>query len=234
MSELEAIIFDQYSRYRACAEMIAAIGAESGSELLDIGSGPECLLGHFLPASAITYVDPLLADVKGRNKTHIGADVFSPNLDNRRFDYVASVDTLEHVPASKRAAFIERLSSLARSGLVIGFPCADRGDAVMTDHVINEHYRQLFGRDYPWLEEHIRYSLPRLADVLDQLRSCGWHCKVIGHGHAPWLRELLGFVTCAWDVPEAQDIVLEISRRFNCESASSFSARAERLRSAVN
>ncbi len=54
------LIFDQYSRYRAVAEIVAAIRDDADARILDVGSGELGLLGAFLPGADITYVDPLL------------------------------------------------------------------------------------------------------------------------------------------------------------------------------
>ena len=57
------MIFDQYSRYKACADILRQAGFQKGNCVLDIGSGPECLLGQFMPHAAMTYVDPLIPAV---------------------------------------------------------------------------------------------------------------------------------------------------------------------------
>ena len=209
------MIFDQYSRYKACSDLLRQAGFASGNTIVDIGSGPECLFGKFVGERDVTYIDPLISSQSdGR---HICGDVFSKELDGRQFSFVTAVDVYEHVPPAFRQAFLERLSSLAANGLVLAFPCSDRGDALGTDRAIADVYRQAYGREYSWLDEHFNYSLPNLEAVLKQLGALGWHCQVIKHGHAPWLRELLGFTVCAWDVPEAHDVVLRISERFNRE-----------------
>ena len=54
------MIFDQYSRYKACSDLLRQAGVEAGSLVLDIGSGPECLFGRFLPDMTVSFVDPLI------------------------------------------------------------------------------------------------------------------------------------------------------------------------------
>ncbi len=208
------LFFDQYSRYRACAEILALTGADGSRSLLDVGGGEECLLGHFLSAP-ITYLDPRLARCVHRDSMHIAGDVFSSELNGRTFSYVTSIDTLQHVPASLRGAFVERLSCLAKDGMVLAFPSSDRGNALATDRAVADAYRQTYGREWSPLEDHFKYSLPELDAVLTQLRLLGWHCEVIKHGYAPWLRELLRFTTCASEVPEAHELVMHICGQFN-------------------
>lgn len=209
------MIFDQYSRYKACSDLLQQAGLVSGNTVLDIGSGPECLFGQFMQDAKMSYVDPLIQNGSGSGR--ITGDVFAGELDKQTFDCVSAVDVLEHVPPEHRQAFLERMSSLGKNTLILGFPTSDSSDAFETDKAIDEQYRVIFGHDYSWLEEHYRFGLPSLAETVGQLSQLGWHCRTVGHGHAPWLRELLGFVVCVWDIPSMSNVVLEISEKFNRE-----------------
>ena len=209
------MIFDQYSRYKACSDLLRQAGIAPGSSVLDIGSGPECLFGQFMPDAAMTYVDPLIPSGSGQG--HITGDVFASELDGQFFDCVSAVDVLEHVLSEHRQAFLERMSSLGKNTLILGFPSSDSSEALETDKAIDEQYRAIFGHNYSWLEEHYRHGLPSMVGVVGQLSQLGWHCQTVGHGHAPWLRELLGFVICVWDIPSMSNVILRISDKFNRE-----------------
>lgn len=209
------IIFDQYSRYKACSDLLRQTGFSSGNSILDIGSGPECLFGQFMPEATMNYVDPLIPVGSGQGR--ITGNVFSKELEEQTFDCVSAVDVLEHVPPEYRHGFLERMSSLGKNTLILGFPTSDSSVAFETDKAIDDQYRAIFGHNYPWLEEHYRFGLPSLTETVAQLSKLGWHCQTIGHGHAPWLRDLLSFVICAWDIPSMKDVVLEISEKFNRE-----------------
>lgn len=208
-----SIIFDQFSRYKACSDLIRRARFVSGETVLDIGSGPECLFGQFIPEGKITYLDPLIED--GQVVRKIKGDVFVKELDGKCFDYVTAVDVLEHVPPDCRQAFIERLSSLGQKALILGFPASDSTDAAIVDRALEEKYRNIFKKNYSWLEEHNEYGLPSLASTVEKLQKLGWHCQTVGHGHAPWLKEFLGFVICIWEIPTLRKIVLDVSERFN-------------------
>ncbi len=209
------MIFDQYSRYKACSDLLRQAVFASGDTVLDIGSGPECLFGQFMPDATMNYVDPLIPNGSGQG--HITGNIFASELDGQSFDSVSAVDVLEHVPPEHRQAFLERMSSLGRNALILGFPTSDSSDALRIDKIIDDQYRAIFGHKYPWLQEHYLYGLPSLAETIKQLSQLGWHCQTIGHGHAPWLQELLGFVICVWDIPSLSNIVLAISEKFNRE-----------------
>ena len=209
------MIFDQYSRYKACSDLLRQAGFVKDNSVLDVGSGRECLFGQFMPDAKMSYVDPLIPSGSGRGR--ITGDVFTGDLDNQTFDCVTAVDVLEHIPYDHRQAFLKRMTSLGRNTLILGFPTSDSSDALETDKAIDEQYRVIFGHDYSWLEEHYKFGLPSLAETVEYLNSLGWHCQTIGHAHAPWLRELLGFVVCVWDIPGMSNVVLKISEKFNRE-----------------
>ncbi len=207
------MIFDQYGRYRACSDLLRQAGLASDNSVLDIGSGPECLFGEFLPEAKVFYVDPLIP--KGSGNGRITGNVFAQELDGQAFDIVTAVDVLEHISPEHRQAFLERMSLLAKNTLVLGFPTSDSSAAQEVDQALEEQYQAIFGKDYSWLEEHYRFGLPSLYDTVNQLEKLGWYCQTVGHGHAPWLRELLGFVICTWDIPCLKNIILDISEKFN-------------------
>jgi O-antigen biosynthesis protein len=209
------IIFDQYSRYRACSEIIESVS--SGGTILDVGSGPQCLLERFLPDRAIFFADPLIPALHKEDNTRVTGDVFDSKLDGRKFDYVCSVDTLEHIPANARDDFVLRMSNLADKGLILGFPCSDDVTAFQVDSAVDETYRRAYGKGYSWLGEHFRYTLPNRGDTVSLLQRLGWKVSIVGHGHAPWLSSLLGEVICGWEISDAHPHILRISRRFNLE-----------------
>jgi GT2 family glycosyltransferase/2-polyprenyl-3-methyl-5-hydroxy-6-metoxy-1,4-benzoquinol methylase/glycosyltransferase involved in cell wall biosynthesis len=206
------MIFDQYSRYKACSEFIKQANYAPGKTILDVGSGPECLFGKFIRDANVTYVDPLIA-INSPEK-YISGDVHSRELDGKSFDYVIAVDVLEHIPAELRKPFLTRLSSLCKDTLILGFPSSDSTVAIDADNAIDAQYRAIFGHDYPWLKEHHEYGLPSLLKTVECLNGLGWQCQSVEHGHAPWLQKLLGFVICAWDIPTLHDVVRKISEKF--------------------
>jgi len=207
------LMFDQYSRYRACADLLKTVGINSKNSILDVGSGPECQLGNFLPEADITYVDPLIL-VDSKVKA-IRGDVFARELDNRQFDIVIAIDVLEHIPAMHRKAFIDRLISLATKSIVLAFPSSDSNVAEEVDKYIDNQYKEIFNKDYPWLDEHGQYGLPSVKNTKSTLEDLGLHCQTIGHGHAPWLKDLLGYLICIWEVPEMREFCIQISKEFN-------------------
>lgn len=207
------IIFDQFSRYQACADIMVKAGVRSEDSILDVGSGPETLFKEFMPENEICFVDPLIR-ADGSN-LKITGNVFSSELDGKKFDCVSAVDVLEHVPVDERKNFIERVSELSKNFIVLAFPTSDSSSAVEVDTAVENCFNDVYGESYSWLEEHHRYGLPSLKDTAELLESKGWYCQSVGHGHAPWLKELLCYVVSVWEIYELKDLVKEISYEFN-------------------
>ncbi|MDR7946051.1 methyltransferase domain-containing protein [Achromobacter aegrifaciens] len=209
----DSMVFDQYSRYQGCVRILRDAGLQPGATVLDVGSGPECLLGSFLGEATITYVDPLLAGKDGPHR--ISGDVFTQRLDDCKFDYVCAVDVLEHVPAQHREAFLDRLTELADKAVLVGFPPEEGGYARETDDMVNSEYERIHGSVYSWLAEHYHYGLPVAASVNDHFARNGFPTTSVGHGHVPWLKRLLSKVICYWDVQPLKPEVLDVSKSFN-------------------
>jgi hypothetical protein len=209
------IIFDQYSRYRACAEILKIIRFNSKNTLLDVGSGPECLLGEFLKSDTITYLDPLILPENDKNK--IAADIFEIVNNKLKFDFISAVDVFEHVPENKRIKFLEAICNSVTHGLVLAFPSSDSLIASDVDLSIDKLHRSIFGKDYHWLQEHYSFGLPSSSETILFLEGKGFYCQSIGHGHGPWLKELLGAIICAGEIPNLKKTILDISKKFNKE-----------------
>jgi len=213
---LQDLPFDQYARYKACTDVIKNL-APKRATVLDCGSGSDCLLERFLPGFSLTSVDPTLVSAVHPGRERISGDAFHPALDGRMFDFVTCIDTFEHIASTRREIFLQRLSGLARLGLVLACPCSDAGDAVETDRYVNEVYQYAFGKPQPWLAQHASIGLPRLVDIEGQLTAGRWQLFKGQNGYAPWRRKLLPFVLSAMVSPAMHRAVTEVSRTFNRE-----------------
>jgi GT2 family glycosyltransferase/SAM-dependent methyltransferase/glycosyltransferase involved in cell wall biosynthesis len=209
------MIFDQYSRYKACADIIELLNISPKGNLLDIGSGPECQFSKFISEMQATYVDPLIP--VGFSENAISGDIYSELLNEKKFNCVIAVDVLEHIPLEERYRFIDRASLLAGDALILAFPSADDSVSQEVDNALVSTYKKITGLNYVWLEEHQKYDLPSVSNVTNYLKKLGWHCQVVGHGHRPWLEELLSVVISSWDIVEFKELILKFSKRFNQE-----------------
>jgi hypothetical protein len=209
---VQQIVFDQYSRYRACGELAKIALGSNASTVLDVGSGSLCLLGRFLPFSKISYLDPLISQ---EDESHFAGTIFCSPVRHQQFQLVASVDTFEHVQRNDRSAFLKHLSACASECLIIGFPANDGGIASAVDASVADAYGSFFPGQHEWLREHEAFGLPSAADVVLELEQMGWKCTTVGHGHAPWLKQFLSAILPAWEVEDLKLEVFQLSEALN-------------------
>jgi len=215
-----SMIFDQYSRYSAVSFVVNGV-SKKGQRILDVGSGPYCLLGQFLPDFVITYLDPLLEGLDQPESNIITTSFFNIDLNSDEFktDDIVSVDTFEHIRPELRDEFLSRCSQLANETIVLAFPCGDAEDSRDVDNEVNNQYFSVFGTDYSWLNEHKMYGLPSTRDTILKLEGMGWHVRTYGHGRTKWLKELLPIVVLMNEFPDMKPAIERISSRFNSRFA---------------
>jgi O-antigen biosynthesis protein len=206
------IIFDQYSRYRSCADILKKF-VKNNETILDVGSGPECLLGQFLPELQITYLDPLFSTLPN-TKNAIAGNIFTQELKQKKYDHVVCIDTFEHIPPTLRKEFLEKLYNLSEKSVIISGPCSDAGDALETDKWVNTVYRNCFNQNYSWLDEHFDNGLPKLSSILDTFENFGMHTLVAQNGHTQWLKEFLPFVISTMEFAGGKEKIFELSKYF--------------------
>jgi O-antigen biosynthesis protein len=217
----EGMIFDQYSRYSAVAKVLHAVSFENTS-ILDIGSGPYCLLGNFLSSNQITYLDPLLKDAEDSGAHTIPLSIFDDSLplSELKRDIVVNIDTYEHIPADKRFKFVDKCISLAHSAMLFAFPCGDTPEATEVDASVHESYKHVYGKEYSWLKEHDEYGLPSTKELREYLETKGWFVQTRRQGNPSWLKELLPKVILLHEFPEMLPFILRISDIYNKTLAS--------------
>lgn len=208
------ILFDQWSRYASLAAAVEAM-LPGGGSVLDVGSGALTLLRQFLPHHQVTFIDPLLVGRTGEGL--IGGPFVDGAVSNGSFDVVVCVDVLEHVPASERRAFLQRMVAASRRGVIVSAPFRDAGSAKETDDRVQASYHAKHGRDYPWLAEHEEHGLPALPETRRLLEDAGLQITLAGNGHVPWLNELLGLHVVLLDEPVHRPLLKRIGDRFASE-----------------
>ena len=87
-------------------------------------------------------------------------------FDDNSFDYVISVDTLEHIVKSWRSSHIDEMIRVARKRVVIVVPFCQEGSSTDESYILslcNQHGIEA----PPSLVEHELYGLPLLNDIED-------------------------------------------------------------------
>jgi SAM-dependent methyltransferase len=79
------------------------------------------------------------------------------------FSTIVCLDVFEHIPPSQRPAFLRELLRVARSRVILAFPCGDA--ARSADRRIANLYRFRRLPPPPWLQEHEQWPLPSAEDL---------------------------------------------------------------------
>lgn len=136
--------------------------------LLDAGCG-EYGLADFLPSTEVIGTDSICPARRSRRLTFFQASITSLPFANLSFPVVASVDTLEHLPFEMRDTAVAEMFRVARTALVVAFPCGRR--ARQTDEEFHQRLVQLEKAEPAWLVEHLQDAYPTVESVLSKIRA---------------------------------------------------------------
>lgn len=142
------------------------------SRILDAGCGPYGLAFHLgRPCIGIDTTVARSPVPSGQDTlVRIQGSVTALPFRDRSFEFVTSMDTLEHLPASKRAAAVRELFRVASRAIVVGVPFGPRSEAYDRTAQAQERAR---GGEPEWRREHVSYGLPG-PELDDLIRSlCG-------------------------------------------------------------
>jgi SAM-dependent methyltransferase len=174
----EAIVFcasvDVWRRYSAVADVLRSLaGASCGCRprVLDVGSGPGDIM-LFLPSDrwdvCLLDKDPKAVASCGGRCWRIVGDARRLPFSDEAFDYVVSVDCLEHLPASERGMVIGEMRRVARRAVIIHVPMSsDDGLFVAADCDRRYQYwhRRILGFEEPNISEHLQMGVPSLGEL---------------------------------------------------------------------
>jgi methyltransferase family protein len=175
--------FDAYQRYQLVADLVRrfpSFGPETS--VLDVG-GRTALMRGFLPELRVDLVDVEPADEAG---LVIGSGGALPFRDGA-FDIVTACDTLEHVPAEHRDAFVRECARVSKGWVVLAGPYAS-DEVREAESELREFLKQKLDLDHRYLNEHFEHGLPCRDRTAAEFRAAG--CEVDSVGHASLARWL--------------------------------------------
>lgn len=90
-------------------------------------------------------------------------------FDDNAFDFVLSMDTLEHVPLVEREPFVRELVRISKRWIILAFPSGQK--AAEYDLKLFHHFQQRHGINYRWTQEHLDLGLPDADAVAAIMRA---------------------------------------------------------------
>ncbi|WP_026370227.1 methyltransferase domain-containing protein [Kallotenue papyrolyticum] len=169
--------FDQFGRYHMLREAVDACRVALGVarlSVLDVGGYyerdgvPTLPIMSFLPADQITVLDIVACDLPG----YVQGDGTALHFNDSSFDLVVSLDTLEHIPAERRARFWDELLRVARHGVLLLAPFATP-EVEAAETLLFAFIQTMLHAEHQQLKEHRVYGLPVLGDWLRFLGQRG-------------------------------------------------------------
>ena len=171
MKKLFKIFFDKFYwlqhpeaklRYLPVVSILKKSEMAKRAKILEIGSGSFGIVPYLK-----RKIDGLDYDFSGPqtdllNRIYGTAD----KLPFRRnsYDIVIAVDVLEHIPNERREKSIYEMLRVARRMVVLVVPSSEK--SMQQDQSLQKRWNKLFKYENQFLEEHVRYGLPKIDEVL--------------------------------------------------------------------
>lgn len=209
-STLLDIPFDHYQRYGAATHFLQALDLPA-PRVLEVGANRQRLLGQFVPDASFLYTD---LHAEGDEKDFVVADATALPFPDQGFDAVVSLDVLEHIPAPLRAKAAAEMARVAGRTVIVGFP-PDQPWVRDAEVDANDRWRELFGEDYVWLQEHKEFGLVDTAEIVTAFESAGLTVLRFGQGNAELWSSLMGAHFIKVKFPELESLVCAADRLYN-------------------
>jgi hypothetical protein len=163
--------YDQYQRYAVLEEVLKVLNGKKKTSVLDVGGCSPDRKGRslWLPLQRILkensyVVDLLFCSERG----FIQADGHFLPFKAGSFDVVSALDVIEHIPFKMRETFIQELSRVSRSSIVISAPFKDER-LEQVEQILFDQVKELYGAEHQQLLEHKKCGLPEIEATRQHL-----------------------------------------------------------------
>ena len=137
-----------------------------GERVLEVGGGDYGLSPYWPGAFVLT---DLRLFRKPERLPKVEASTLGLPFPDGSFDWVVSIDMLEHVPPALRGSAIRELCRVARRRVVLGFPAGEA--AARLDRALHERFALCRTAPAAFLAEHVAHSLPDPEESEKSLRA---------------------------------------------------------------
>jgi methyltransferase family protein len=157
---------DEALRYLPISDYILN-GDLKQPKILEVGSGVKGIT-PYIPFK-ITGVDVSFNGEIAENLEPVCLSGARLPFPDNSFDYVISVDMLEHVPENERLDVITELLRVASKRVFLAVPCGKLAEA--HDRFLDELYQQVKGERYHFFQEHVDNGLPVKEDLVACIKA---------------------------------------------------------------
>jgi len=163
-NNLKTLSPDLYLRYYSIFNIIKSSQKNLACIILDVG-GRAGILGDLIKQEKLPYKLEVLDVLKDTSDKKTTCDLYIrgniKQLKNKKYDYVISLDTLEHVKEKNK--FLNDLTGLAPT-LILCAPFYSK-EIVDAEKNLNNYYKNFTQKNHLWLNEHLKFGLPNREDL---------------------------------------------------------------------
>ena len=154
-----------YLRYRPIVRKINCLN-EDDLKIAEVGSGG-LGAGPYLKKN-FTGFDIAFSDPKSPFLKPVVASADKiPQDYTKQFDFVFSVDMLEHLPPKSQTKALKNMVSLTRRYLLVAFPSGSQAN--LADRALAWYYQKTHQKKLNFLTEHLKFPLPEAKKIENQL-----------------------------------------------------------------
>jgi len=206
--------FDLFTRNFIITSVINSYYKNNNAKItvLDVG-GKNGRLKEFLDESKFDVV-VLDIDPEPDVREYVVGDARVLPFKPKSFDVVVSSELLEHIPPEDRMKVIKNMIEVGKDLVILAAPFYSK-EVEEAEIRANEFFKKFFGKDHPWLKEHIENGLPREEDIEEFVKKKGLNfIKIQTNNINNWLlMQLFIFSAYIFGIPPER--VSEVYRYYN-------------------
>ena len=163
--------FDLYTRNKIISDLIHIIQDDKAFNILDVG-GRNGHIANFRQKCDELYILDIRQSETHENN-YIKGNIKKAPFGDSAFDLVLSSELYEHINPEDRLNSLSEMLRISKNYVVLGAPFYSKENE-KAECEVNEFFLKVTGTPHPWLEEHIKNSLPKKDELERYLADNGY------------------------------------------------------------